>query len=514
MGNVVYVMGVDIGTTSTKAVIFDASGELVARESRGYPLVTDDSGMAEQEPRVILDAVVDAIRAVVETAGVDAEALRAISFSAAMHSLIAVDADGEPLTNCITWADQRSGEALERRKRDFYLQQVYEKTGTPIHPMSPFAKLCWLHDDFPDVVARAHQYIGIKSYVLHALFGEYVIDEASASASGLYNMLTHDWEPLALEITQITASQLPKVVAESHFLQSILPVWKEKLGIIAENTIFVVGSSDGALANVGIGSVGEHDVTLTVGTSGAVRKLTKTYHVDDWQRTFCYGVANGYFVQGGAVNNGGAVLAWGLEQFGTDAERAANDFTGFINSITQTPPGANGLLFQPYLLGERAPYWTDQIRGSFVGLTINHKRAHFIRAMLEGIAFNLAHVYEVMSDPHDKIHVTGGLSQHPVWCQLVADVFDREVIVPHTIEGSSLGAAIIALHTLKILPTLELPKKIPPRRIYQPNPENVAIYKELQPIFQQITTQLMGSYERLIDWQKSQVNGKIETNNR
>ncbi|EUJ30510.1 hypothetical protein PCORN_08417 [Listeria cornellensis FSL F6-0969] len=136
MGNVIFVMGVDIGTTSTKAVIFDVDGELVARESRGYPLLTDDSGMAEQEPRVILEAVVEAIRAVMETADLDAKALRAISFSAAMHSLIAVDADGEPLTNCITWADQRSGEALEHRKRDFYLHQVYEKTGTPIHPMS------------------------------------------------------------------------------------------------------------------------------------------------------------------------------------------------------------------------------------------------------------------------------------------------------------------------------------------------------------------------------------------
>ncbi|EUJ44801.1 FGGY-family carbohydrate kinase [Paenilisteria rocourtiae] len=125
-------------------------------------------------------------------------------------------------------------------------------------------------------------------------------------------------------------------------------------------------------------------------------------------------------------------------------------------------------------------------------ISFNHKRAHFIRAILEGIAFNLAHVYEVMSDPHDKIHVTGGLSQSPVWCQLVADVFDREVIVP----------------------TLELTKKLPPSHVYQPNSENVTIYNELKPIFQQITTQLMGSYERLIDWQKSQVNGKIETNNR
>ncbi|WP_260448681.1 gluconokinase [Listeria grandensis] len=514
MGSTVLVMGVDIGTTSTKAVIFDGNGEVVARESRGYPLLTDDSGMAEQEPRVILDAVVAAINAVIETAAVDAKQLLAISFSAAMHSLIAVDVDGEPLTNCITWADQRSGAALERRKRDFYLHQVYEKTGTPIHPMSPFAKLCWLQDDFPDVVARTDKFIGIKTYVLHALFGEYVVDEASASASGLYNMLEHDWEPIALDITRITASQLPKVVGESYQLRGVVSAWKEALHVVAENTIFVVGSSDGALANVGIGSVGEHDVTLTVGTSGAVRKLTQTYHVDNWQRTFCYGVADGYFVQGGAVNNGGAVLAWGLEQFGTDAERTTNDFTRFIDDIAQTEPGANGLLFQPYLLGERAPYWTDQIRGSFVGITINHTRAHFIRAILEGIAFNLAHVYEVMSDPNDKIHVTGGLSQHPIWCQLVADVFDREVIVPHTIEGSSLGAAIIALYSLDILPTLELPKKWPPSHVYQPNPENVAIYKSLQPIFQQITTQLMSSYERLIDWQKSQLNGKIERNNR
>ncbi|MBC1336451.1 gluconokinase [Listeria booriae] len=509
MDNAVFVMGVDIGTTSTKAVIFDGNGEVIARESRGYPLLTDDSGMAEQEPEAILDAVVTAMNVVMERSALDAESVKAVAFSAAMHSLIAVDADGKPLTNCITWADNRSSEALERRKRDFYLHQVYEKTGTPIHPMSPFAKICWLQDDFPDIVAKTAHFIGIKSYVLHALFGEYVIDEALASASGLYNIVEHQWERLSLDITGITANQLPKVVTETKTFQKVLPSWQNKLHM-AENTIFVVGSSDGALANVGIGSVGEHDVTLTVGTSGAVRKLTKKFHVDDWQRTFCYGVADGYFVQGGAVNNGGAVIAWGLEQFGTKSERENHDFTSFINALKTTSPGANGLLFQPYLLGERAPYWTDQIRGSFIGVTINHKREHFIRAILEGIAFNLAHVYEVISDPNDKIYVTGGISQNPIWCQLIADVFRREVIVPHTIEGSSLGAAILAMQALNKQTTFALPNKLPPSQIYQPNPENVVMYEELKAIFKQMTEQLMSSYERLIDWQKSHLNGKIE----
>lgn len=491
-------MGVDIGTSSTKAVLFNERGEVICREATHYELVTDETGKAEESPTEIFEAVITSIQGVMKD--IDKTELRGISFSSAMHSLIMVGADGELLTECITWADGRSSEALENIKRDNYLFQLYEATGTPIHPMSPFAKICWLKEDEPQLFHRAEKFVDIKSYILNRLFGVWVMDESLASGTGLYNILEHDWEFEAMEIVKLTPDYLPKVVPETYQLHGVKKEYADLMGI-PENLPFIVGGSDGALANIGIQATGRNDVTITVGTSGAVRKLTNEFQVDSRGRTFCYGAGDGYFIAGGAVNNGGKVVEWGLQQFGSESEIMNRDFTSFIAHIDEVAPGASGLLFQPYLLGERAPFWTNDIRGGFVGLTINHSKAHFVRAILEGIAFNLAEVYEAVSAPDDIIYVTGGISGHDAWCRLLADILDREVRVPHTIEGSSLGAAIIGMRSLGILKTLSLEQTLPIKAVYHPS-ENTKKYAELRPIFKQVTTQLMASYSILNSWQK------------
>lgn len=491
-------MGVDIGTSSTKAVLFNERGEVICREATHYELVTDETGKAEESPTEIFEAVITSIQGVMKD--IDKTELRGISFSSAMHSLIMVGADGELLTECITWADGRSSEALENIKRDNYLFQLYEATGTPIHPMSPFAKICWLKEDEPQLFHRAEKFVDIKSYILNRLFGVWVMDESLASGTGLYNILEHDWEFEAMEIVKLTPDYLPKVVPETYQLHGVKKEYAELMGI-PENLPFIVGGSDGALANIGIQATGRNDVTITVGTSGAVRKLTNEFQVDSRGRTFCYGAGDGYFIAGGAVNNGGKVVEWGLQQFGSESEIMNRDFTSFIAHIDEVAPGASGLLFQPYLLGERAPFWTNDIRGGFVGLTINHSKAHFVRAILEGIAFNLAEVYEAVSAPDDIIYVTGGISGHEAWCRLLADILDREVRVPHTIEGSSLGAAIIGMRSLGILKTLNLEQTLPIKAVYHPS-EDTKKYAELRPIFKQVTTQLMASYSMLNSWQK------------
>lgn len=491
-------MGVDIGTSSTKAVLFNERGEVICREATHYELVTDETGKAEESPTEIFEAVITSIQGVMKD--IDKTELRGISFSSAMHSLIMVGADGELLTECITWADGRSSEALENIKRDNYLFQLYEATGTPIHPMSPFAKICWLKEDEPQLFHRAEKFVDIKSYILNRLFGVWVMDESLASGTGLYNILEHDWEFEAMEIVKLTPDYLPKVVPETYQLHGVKKEYADLMGI-PENLPFIVGGSDGALANIGIQATGRNDVTITVGTSGAVRKLTNEFQVDSRGRTFCYGAGDGYFIAGGAVNNGGKVVEWGLQQFGSESEIMNRDFTSFIAHIDEVAPGASGLLFQPYLLGERAPFWTNDIRGGFVGLTINHTKAHFVRAILEGIAFNLAEVYEAVAAPDDIIYVTGGISGHEAWCRLLADILDREVRVPHTIEGSSLGAAIIGMRSLGILKTLNLEQTLPIKAVYHPS-ENTKKYAELRPIFKQVTTQLMASYSMLNSWQK------------
>lgn len=491
-------MGVDIGTSSTKAVLFNEQGGVIHREAIHYNLVTDETGKAEESPTEIFEAVITSIRHVMSK--INKADLRGISFSSAMHSLIAAKSNGELLTECITWADGRSSETLENVKRDNYLFQLYEATGTPIHPMSPFAKICWLKETESELFNRTEKFIDIKAYILYRFFGVWVMDESLASGTGLYNILEHDWEFEAMEIVKLTPDFFPKVVPETYQLRGMKAKYIEFMGI-PDDVPLIVGGSDGALANIGIQATGRNDVTITVGTSGAVRKLTNEFQVDSRGRTFCYGAGDGYFIAGGAVNNGGKVVEWSLEQFGSESEIANRDFASFIARIDEVNPGAAGLLFQPYLLGERAPFWTNDIRGGFVGLTINHTKAHFIRAILEGIAFNLAEVYEAVSAPDDIIYVTGGISAHEPWCRLLADILNREIRVPHTIEGSSLGAAIIGMRSLGILKDLNLQKTLPIKAIYHPS-ENVEKYAELRLIFTQVSTQLMSSYSQLNSWQK------------
>lgn len=493
-----YIMGVDIGTSSTKAVLFNEQGEVIYREAAHYELVTDETGKAEESPTEIFEAVITSIRRVMNK--IDKADLRGISFSSAMHSLILAKSNGELLTECITWADGRSSEALENVKRDNYLFQLYETTGTPIHPMSPFAKICWLKEAEPELFNRAEKFVDIKAYILYRFFDVWVMDESLASGTGLYNISEHDWEFEAIEIVKLTPDFLPKVVPETYQLSGIKTEYAEMMGI-PTSVPFIVGGSDGALANIGIQATGQSDVTITVGTSGAVRKLTTEFQVDSRGRTFCYGAGDGYFIAGGAVNNGGKVVEWGLNQFGSESEIKNRDFASFIAHIDEVDPGAAGLLFQPYLLGERAPFWTNDIRGGFVGLTINHTKAHFIRVILEGIAFNLAEVYEAVSAPDDIIYVTGGISAHEGWCKLLADILDREIRVPHTIEGSSLGAAIIGMRSLGILKDLNLKQTSPIKATYYPS-KNTERYTELRLIFKQVSTQLLSSYSQLNSWQK------------
>ncbi|WP_240422350.1 gluconokinase [Listeria costaricensis] len=497
-----YLMGVDIGTSSVKAVLFRQSGEMRARHAVDYTLYTDPSGKAEQDPEEILQATVTAIQTVMQE--IRPEQLEAVSFSAAMHSLILFDEKNNPLTACLTWADQRSNETLAKLKQMYDLHPLYEKTGTPLHPMSPFAKLCWLHEDCPELMARAAKIGGIKSFLIYRLFGDWLIDESLASGSGLYNLESHTWEPFALELAHVDPTMLPKVVPETTILNHLSPKWAERLGV-RPDTPFVVGASDGALANLGIQAIRPHDVTVTVGTSGAVRKIRTHYQADPYERTFCYGVTKELFITGGAVNGGGKIVEWALQQFGTAAERQTDNFAAFIKRAASAPAGAAGLLFHPYLLGERAPYWDTNLRGGFIGLSVNHKEAHLIRAVLEGIALNLASIYESIAEEEDIVYVSGGISAHDFWCQLLANIFDREVRVPHTIEGSSLGAVILAMQALHLIDEPRLPGLPVIAKVFQPEPAHVETYRELHEIFKESTAQLATTYHKLAKWQSGLV---------
>lgn len=489
-----YIIGVDIGTSSTKAVLFDQTGKFIHRNAVSYELVTDDSGKAEQDPNEMVQAVKKAVWQLIEDSGIPSKYVRAVAFSSAMHSLILVDQNNQPITPVITWADKRSAKAAEHIKRKYNGQRIYAHTGTPIHPMSPFVKIHWLKHEHPDWIAKTTMFADIKSYVFYQLFNEWVMDESVASGTGFYNAKVHKWEQEALEIIGVTADKLPKVVPETTIFHHDAAA--RMLGFTG-SPAFVIGGSDGALANIGIQALGEKEVTVTVGTSGAVRKLVPDFQIDPAGRTFCYAAA-GPFVIGGAVNSGGKVVEWAFEQFAKDNE----SFSDFLKLSNEVPPGANGLLFLPYLLGGRAPLWKNNLFGNFIGLTINHTRETMVRAVLEGIAFNLAEVYEGIAAEDDIIYLTGGLAEEALWCQILADILEREVRVTETIEGSGLGAAIVGMKAIGLLDTLALNHEKKAVATFWPRSTYKERYRDLRKLFHAANEQLLFSYDAIIAWKE------------
>ncbi len=505
-----YSIGIDIGTTSTKAIIFEDSGATVEEASVEYPLLTPEPKAAEQNPDEIVRAVKTAIRTAIQEADLASDQIKLLSFSAAMHSLLALDDSGKPLTASITWADQRSEEQA-RRLKEANGQALYEKTGTPIHSMSPLAKLIWLREEKPEIFEKATLFLGIKEYVFYELFGEYVSDYSIASATGLFNIHTLDWDEETLETARISKKQLPAVVPTTKIFTSMKEDIALELGILSDTPV-VIGANDGCLANLGVNAIEPGVAALTIGTSGAIRTVVDQPITDPAGRIFCYALTENHWVVGGAVNNGGMIYSWMMEEFGglERAEAEAKNLSPYdliSDRIADVKPGAEGLLFYPYLSGERAPLWNANAKGSFYGLSLTHKREHMMRAVLEGINLNLSLVYRalepVIGQP-DKIHASGGFAQSPLWRQMVADIFNTEVHISQTVESSALGAVLLGRFAMGEVASLEEAAQIiQTAEINTPLLENVEVYQSLIPLYEKIGNLLESGYDEITAFQQN-----------
>lgn len=505
-----YLIGVDLGTTATKAVLFDAAGNVLASANYGYPLYRDETGMAEEDLDEIFTAVVDALRDVARQIDFDNGTLRAVSFSSAMHALIGFDKDWEPLTRVITWADTRAVAYTEELKATGLGQEIYSKTGTPIHPMAPLSKLMWLKAEQKATFAQAAHYLGIKEYIFHRLFGTNKMDLSLASGTGLYNIFEKKWDEQALQVAGVTADQLPEVVSPYAMETTLKDEYAKVIGIPAD-TPFVYGAGDGPLSNLGVNAIQPGVAAITIGTSGAIRVVTDKPVIDPKGRTFTYALDEDHWVVGGPVNNGGDVFRWVRDNL-FDAEKSTahllgkNEYDLLTEIAANVDAGADGLLFHPYLGGERAPIWDANARGSFFGLTHGHTRAHMVRAVLEGIVFNIYMVAlaleEVVGDLK-AIQATGGFARSPLWRQIMADIFEQSLTVPQAFESGALAATLMAQKALGMVDDLAvIEKMVGEAHTYAPNPATHTVYRELAPIFIRLSRQLQTEYANIAAFQR------------
>ena len=438
------IIGIDIGTTNTKAIAFTKEGKVIASSNSSYAHVSAQPGYDEIEPSVILNAVVCVLKKILTDTKQKAE-ICGISFSCAMHSLMAVDDNGLPLTNIITWADLRSAAEAKKIKYTEKGNTIYALTGTPIHAMSPLCKILWIKNNEPDIFSRAHKFIGIKEYLWHQFFGKYLIDYSLASATGLFNIYAFEWYGASLKLAGISWDKLSTPVEPTHIETVLTKKYKDEFGL-NDDTPFIIGGSDGCLANLGSNAIHQGDTSLTIGTSGALRMASAKPKHDLKQRIFNYILTKNLYISGGGMNNGGAVVQWYIKNFLAKSSVGEIDFTRSLETINDVSPGCEGLIFLPYLFGERAPIWDADARAVFFGINPRHTEKHFMRSVVEGISYALYQIgvsLEETIGPIKSIYASGGFIQSQAWLQIISDVFNKEVIVSNISDASAIGAAII-----------------------------------------------------------------------
>jgi gluconokinase len=428
-----FYIGIDIGTTATKAICFDLHGNVIRQVSNAYPMYHPKPDWSVQNPQEILQTVIDGIAEI--TNGIQPQF---ISFSSAMQSIIAIDETGKPLTDAILWADNRANSIAEKLKNSDKGKHFYQKTGIPIHPFSPMTKVAWFKEFDPAIFSQTYKFISIKEYVWHHLTNEYCTDTSMASGTGLLNIHTLQWDSEILDFLNLKTSQLSKVCEVTHQCKGI-----------SDDFLYVIGGGDGALANLGTGAMNKDCIALTIGTSGAVRLPIDKPYLDEQMRTQCYHLMDDQYLVLGAVNNGAIILQW-LKETLLKTEKS---FEILFEEAEKIPAGSEGLLFVPYLLGERAPIWDAAAQGSLLGMQITHAQAHLVRATLEGILFGLFQITEILlPDPEKrkqtKVMASGGFGKSELWLQMVADIFQMTVEISQTIEGSAWGAVLIGMKSI------------------------------------------------------------------
>ena len=502
------VVGVDCGTTATKAVTAGADARVRDLVSVGYPLRGPGPGRAELDADRLCAAAVSALTGAAAAARDRGDRVVAVCLSAAMHGLVPMSSDGTPLGPLQTWADQRSADVARSLRADGRAGPLHDRTGTPVHPMSPLVKLAHLTAEDPAAVRAVPRWGGVKEVLLAALCGgPHVVDRSSASASGLYDLRARRWDDEALALAGVRAEQLAEVRATTDALPGLRPEVAAGAGL-PDGTPVVLGAADGVLANLGIGAVRHEVAAVSIGTSGALRVVVPEPGVDAGRRLFCYALTDDAWVLGGAVNNGGSVVRWAGQALAAEFGRPAPEGedadlldAALVEEAATVPAGSDGLLCLPYLLGERAPWWRPGLTGAYLGLRREHRRPHLVRAAVEGVCQQLALVLDAVTDtgvPVREVRATGGAVAAPLWSRTLAATLDLPVRLADSPEGTGLGACLLGLHALGALPELDRAQALV--GVGDPvtaDPADVELYRRLRPLVERSTTALADVLDEL-----------------
>ncbi|HEX9618305.1 MAG TPA: xylulokinase [Anaerolineales bacterium] len=437
------LLGIDVSTTGAKALLIDGGGNVVASATTPLALSTPRPLWSEQAPQDWWLGALQSIRQVLEQSGVAGSAISAIGLTGQMHGLVLLDERGGVLRPAILWNDQRTGAQCDTIRARLGRERLIQITGNDALTGFTAPKILWVQENEPEVYARARHILLPKDYIRYQLTGEFAMDKADGSGTILFDLKKRDWSSEVLAALDIPAGWLPQTYEGPEVTGVVSAQAAEESGL-SEGTPVVGGGGDQAAQAVGVGAVQPGIIALTLGTSGVVFAATEDALIEPQGRlhAFCHAVPGRWHFMGVMLSAAGSL------QWYRDTLAPATGFDELIDEAGQVPPGCEGLLFLPYLTGERTPHPDPLARGAWVGLTVRHGRAHLTRAVLEGVAFGIKDSFTLIQQAGlgaiEQVRISGGGARSQLWQQILAEVLGVELVTVNTTEGAAYGAALLA----------------------------------------------------------------------
>jgi xylulokinase len=502
-----YLLGIDLGTSATKTVLFDDECQVKASSVQSYPLYQPQNGWAEQDPKDWCNAVLKTIKDVLQKSGVNGQDIKGIGLSGQMHGLVMLDKENQVIRPSIIWCDQRTVNECQEITDKVGAERLIEITSNPALTGFTASKILWVRNHEPQNYAKCRHILLPKDYIRFCMSGEYATEVSDASGMQLLDIKNRCWSDEVLEKLNIDKGLLGKVYESPDVTGYISGEFAEKSGL-SELSVIVGGAGDNAAAAIGTGVVKDGKAFTTIGTSGVVFAHTSQPQIDPNGRvhSFCCAVPGCWHVMG-VTQAAGLSLKWFRDNFAGDYKDRAvvehKEVYDLINAaVDKVPCGSNRLIYLPYLMGERTPHLNPDCRGVFFGLSAMHTKEDLFRAVMEGVSYSLKDCNDILRELGITVHemmACGGGSKSPVWRQMIADMYGCEVKVPVSEDGAALGAAILAGVGAGVFKDIESACEhfVCTKDYCQPITQNYAYYEKGHKLYQKLYTNLKECYSEL-----------------
>ena len=493
-----YFLGIDTSTTSSKALLIDENGELIAVASSPHTLQTPKPLWSEQDPGEWWEAVSASIRSVLEKAGVSGERIAAVGLTGQMHGLVLLDETGNVLRPAILWNDQRTQSQCDEIHQRIGKEKFIQITGNVALTGFTAPKILWVKEKEPDVYAQARHVLLPKDYIRYKLTGEYAMDKADGADTVLFDLKSRDWSDEVLSALDIPRTWMPQTFEGTEFTGRVTDGAASITGLKV-GTPVAAGGGDQAASAVGVGAVEPGIVGLTLGTSGVIFATTPSALIEPEGRlhAFCHAVPGMWHFMGVMLSAAGSL------QWYRDTLAPNMSFDDLLKEAESISAGSEGLQFLPYLSGERTPHPDPLARGAFIGLTLRHSRGHLTRAVLEGVAFGLKDSFTLIQDAGlgaiTQVRASGGGTKSALWRQILASVLEAELVTVNTTEGAAYGAALLAGVGAGAWADVQSACKavIKITGTTQPHPQDAEPYHKAYSIYQNLYPILKSSFDKM-----------------